>query len=129
MGISRFLSVVGILAMAIGFIMVAIPFQFLEFYGAPDPSIMSGITRSYGAALLSIGLTAWLARNETGPAVDAILVGIITVNAIGALNSVYGVWAEVLAPVGWINAGVQGTIAGVAAYLRFAGRLDEGQSS
>ena len=69
------LSIGAVVAVIFGLLLVFAPVQMLAGFGlkAPDEGVI--LSRDVGSTLIGLGIINWLARNEIGPAVRALLIG------------------------------------------------------
>jgi len=126
MSSSQFLSIAGILGLVFGLLLVLVPAQFLAMYGDMGGEVVIGMARGWGASLLGLGVIAWSARNASGPAVQAILLGTFVSALIGGANSLYGILMGGMGDMGWLNVAIQAFLAVGAGMLRFGGSGDTG---
>jgi hypothetical protein len=63
MKLSTFLSIVGVVAILFGVGFIAAPAEVLTQYGITADRYTVFMSRFFGAALINVGLIAWLARN------------------------------------------------------------------
>jgi hypothetical protein len=63
MKLSTFLSIVGVVAILFGIGFIAAPTEVLTQYGITADRYTAFMSRFFGAALINVGLIAWLARN------------------------------------------------------------------
>ncbi len=73
------LSIGGVVAAVAGLGFALAPAQMLSGFGFAAASETQVVTRDIGVTLIGLGILNWLARDATGPAVRAILVGNIFV--------------------------------------------------
>lgn len=69
------LGIGAVIAIVAGAAFALVPSQMLAgfgFAGAPETQV---VTRDIGVTLVGLGILNWLARDATGPAVGAILIG------------------------------------------------------
>ncbi len=89
------LSIGGVLAFVFGAAFALFPAQMLSGFGFGSPNEAVIVSRDIGVTLVGLGILNWLARDATGTALRAILIGNIfiqvaefVVNALELLSGV-----------------------------------------
>jgi hypothetical protein len=85
--------VVAVLA-GLGFAIV--PAQLLSGFGFATPTEALVVTRDIGVTLIGLGILNWLARDATGPAVRAILIGNLVIQAAELLVNAWEIVAAMI---------------------------------
>jgi|ERR1700752_1790590 len=95
------LSVMGALEAATGLVLLVAPSMLVELLLGAPPGTSVGVTvsRVAGAALLSLGVACWLARNDAASA---------TAKGLIAAMLLYNVGAVVVLVPAWISPGLSG---------------------
>ena len=69
------LSVGAVAAFVFGLALALVPDQMLGGFGLATPKEALVVSRDVGVTLIGLGIVNWLARNEAGAAVRALLIG------------------------------------------------------
>jgi len=75
------LSIGAVVAVIAGLGFAVAPAQLLSGFGFGAPNEALVVTRDIGVTLIGLGILNWLARAATGPAVRAILIGNLFIQA------------------------------------------------
>jgi hypothetical protein len=79
----------GIAAMLFGVAGLVFPESELAAFGLAATAEARVLARASGATLIGLGVINWMARNATGEALRALLVGNVVVQALGVLINGY----------------------------------------
>ena len=72
----------GVAAVVFGLALFVSPESMLAGFGLATPVAAKVLSRDVGATLIGLGVINWMARNATGEALRAILVGNVVVQAL-----------------------------------------------
>jgi len=93
-----------IITLAFGIAFVVAPKPTLALYGVATDAAGTFMARVFGAALIQIGLVAWLAKNDTDtPALRAILRGYAGGLAVGLVIALVGQLSGLFNALGWLS--------------------------
>ncbi len=91
-----------ILTLAFGIAFVLAPARALALYGVGTDAGSTFMARLFGAALIQVGLVAWLARRDSDtPARRAIQLGYASGLAVGLVISLLGQLSGLFNALGW----------------------------
>ncbi len=79
----------GVAAIVFGLALFVSPESTLARFGLATPVAAKVLSRDLGATLIGLGVINWMARNATGDALRALLVGNLVVQALGLLINGY----------------------------------------
>src|SRR2546422_10324351 len=115
---AAFMLLHAIITLVFGIAFVVAPKPTLALYGVPTDATGTFMARVFGAALIQIGLVAWLAKNGTDtPALRAIQRGYAGGLAVGLVIALVGQFSGLFNALGWSS---------VLIYLLlFVGRSEE----
>ena len=83
----------GAAALLFGLALFVTPESMLAGFGVVAPASTKVLARDVGATLIGLGVINWLARNATGEAVRALLVGNVVVQALEFVINTYEIVA------------------------------------
>ena len=83
------LQIGGIAAVIFGLGLLVFPTSMLAGFGLAVPVEAKVLSRDVGATLIGLGVINWMARNATGDALRALLVGNVVVQALELLINGY----------------------------------------
>ncbi len=72
----------GVAAVVFGLALLVFPTSMLAGFGLAVPNEAKVVSRDVGATLIGLGVINWMARNATGDALRALLVGNVVVQAL-----------------------------------------------
>ncbi len=72
----------GVAAFIFGLALTVVPAMMLAGFGLAVPDAAVVLSRDVGVTLIGLGVINWMARNATGEALRAILVGNVVVQAL-----------------------------------------------
>lgn len=90
------LSIGGVVAIIAGLGFALAPAQLLGGFGFAAGSETQVVTRDIGVTLIGLGILNWLARDAVGPAVRAILIGNIFIQAAELLVNAWEIAAGLI---------------------------------
>ena len=76
------LMIGGVAALVFGLALLVFPTSMLAGFGLAVPTEAKVLSRDVGATLIGLGVINWMARNATGQALRALLVGNVVVQAL-----------------------------------------------
>ena len=79
----------GVAALVFGLALFVSPESMLAGFGLSTPAAAKVLSRDVGATLIGLGVINWMARNATGDALRALLVGNVVVQALELLINGY----------------------------------------
>src|SRR5947209_11797033 len=79
----------GIAAVFFGLALFVSPESMLAGFGVATPVAAKVLSRDVGATLIGLGVINWMARNATGDALRALLVGNVVVQALEFVVNTY----------------------------------------
>jgi hypothetical protein len=79
----------GVAALVFGLALFVAPESMLAGFGLGIPKEAKVLSRDVGATLIGLGVINWMARNATGDALRALLVGNVVVQALELLINGY----------------------------------------
>jgi len=79
------LTIGAVLATIFGLALALAPVQMLSGFGMATPPEALVVSRDIGVTLIGVAVINWLARDQTGPAVRAILIGNIVIQVLEAI--------------------------------------------
>ncbi|MCM2252201.1 MAG: hypothetical protein NDJ19_07570 [Ramlibacter sp.] len=124
-----FFGVSGIIGAIFGLGFLLVPDMMLRLYGAPTEPHHLMLARYFGSALLTVGLTYFLARGTQEPAaVRALLVAGLVGNAAGAAISASAA-GGLQNDLAWVTVVIYASIAAGAAYYLFMAKQPVGVQS
>jgi hypothetical protein len=83
------LMIGGVAAVVFGLALLVFPTSMLAGFGLAVPNEAKVLSRDAGATLIGLGVINWMARNATGDALRALLVGNVVVQALELLINGY----------------------------------------
>jgi hypothetical protein len=83
----------GVAAVAFGLALLVFPTSMLAGFGLGVPNEAKILSRDVGATLIGLGVINWMARNATGQALRALLVGNVVVQALELVVNGYEIAA------------------------------------
>ncbi len=92
------LTIGAVVALLAGLGFTLAPAQLLLRFGGATPTEAILVTRDLGVTLVGLGVLNWLARDVTGPAVRAILVGNLLIQAGELVADTWEVVAAIKPP-------------------------------
>jgi hypothetical protein len=109
-----------LVATIVGLVFTFIPAQMLSTYGITSNIALDYMGQLYGAALLGIGVLAWLAKDSTASeAGKAILTGFCVASAIGFVVTLIGQLGGAVNVMGWSTVAIYILFAIGFGYFRF----------
>jgi hypothetical protein len=87
------LQIGGIAALVFGLALLVFPTSMLAGFGLAVPNEAKVLSRDVGATLIGLGVINWMARNSTGEALRALLVGNVVVQALELVVNGYEIVA------------------------------------
>jgi hypothetical protein len=88
----------GVAAVVFGLALFVSPESMLAGFGLSTPAVAKVLSRDVGATLIGLGVINWMARNATGDALRALLVGNVVVQALELLINGYEIIVGDLPP-------------------------------
>jgi len=79
----------GVAAVVFGLGLLVFPTSMLAGFGLAVPTEAKVLSRDVGATLIGLGVINWMARNATGDALRALLVGNVVVQALALVVNTY----------------------------------------
>jgi Ca2+/Na+ antiporter len=102
-----FMLLHAILALAFGIAFVLLPAPTLALYGVATDATGIFMSRVFGAAVIQIGLVAWLARRDTDtPARRAVQLGYVGGLAVGFVVALVGQLSGLFNALGWSSVAI-----------------------
>jgi hypothetical protein len=86
----------GVAAVLFGLALLVFPTTMLGGFGLGTPTEALVLSRDVGATLIGLGVLNWMARNATGEALRALLVGNLVVQALELVVNGYEIAAAQL---------------------------------
>jgi len=83
------LMIGGVAAIVFGLGLLVFPTSMLAGFGLAVPTEAKVLSRDVGATLIGLGVINWMARNATGDALRALLVGNVVVQALELVVNTY----------------------------------------
>ena len=83
------LMIGGVAAIVFGLALLVFPTSMLAGFGLAVPTEAKVLSRDVGATLIGLGVINWMARDATGQALRALLVGNVVVQALELLINGY----------------------------------------
>jgi hypothetical protein len=83
----------GAAAMLFGLALLVFPASMLAGFGLAVPTEAKVLSRDVGATLIGLGVINWMARNATGEALRALLVGNVVVQALELVVNGFEIFA------------------------------------
>jgi uncharacterized membrane protein YfcA len=97
-----YLTISAIIAVLFGIGFILIPERMGELYGVIQNGASILNIRFFGAALLSIGVISWLARDfRDWDAVRAVLIGSVVGDVFGGLVNIWGTFRGLMNGLAW----------------------------
>ena len=90
------LQIGAVLATIFGLALALAPVQMLGGFGMATPPEALVVSRDIGVTLLGVAVINWLVRDQTGPAVRAILIGNVVIQVLEALVNGWEVAAGII---------------------------------
>ena len=87
------LQIGGVAALLFGLALLVFPTSMLAGFGLAVPTEAKVLSRDVGATLIGLGVINWMARNATGEALRALLVGNVVVQALELVVNGYEIVA------------------------------------
>ena len=102
MKFSTFMVIYALVSAVFGLGFVLMPGQILPIYGVEPDAALRLIGQFFGAALLSLALLSWLARNlSDSESRRAIVLALLVGEAIGFIFALIGQFNGILNVLGW----------------------------
>ena len=102
MKFSTFMVIYALVSAVFGMGFVLMPGQLLPIYGVEPDAALRLIGQFFGAALLSLALLSWLARNlSDSESRRAIVLALLVGEAIGFIFALIGQFNGILNVLGW----------------------------
>jgi uncharacterized membrane protein len=121
MKFSTFMVVYAVVSAAFGLGFVLMPGQLLPIYGVEPDAALRLIGQFFGAALLSLALLSWLARNlGDSEARRAIILALFVGEAIGFIMALIGQLNGIFNAMGWSVVAVYLVFTLGLAYFQFS---------
>jgi hypothetical protein len=113
--------ITAIIAIVFGIAFVLIPSQVYSLYGIESTSGLDYMGQLFGAALIGIGLIAWLSRNAThSDARKAIILGFFIADGIGFVIALIGQLNNILGSLGWLTVAIYFLLSIGFGYFQFS---------
>ncbi len=123
MKLNRLLVFNALVALVYGLSFALSPATVLSLYGATTSASEMLTGQLFGAALISLGLLTWLARNVTDlRAQRAIILSSLIANTVGVIVAVKGTVSGVISSAGWSAVGIYLVLAMGYGYFQFRAR-------
>lgn len=90
------LTIGAVLALIFGAALTFVPSQMLAGFGMTGPSEALVLSRDIGVTLIGVAIINWLARDLTGPAVRAVLIGNVWIQVAEAVVNGWEVAAGII---------------------------------
>lgn len=101
------LTIGAVLALLFGAALLVLPQPMMESFGLAPNATGAVLSRDLGVVLLAVAVLNWLARDApAGPALTAVLVGNLLVQALQTAVDTYHVLTGQIAPSGWGGVGL-----------------------
>ena len=99
--------ITAVCAIVFGVAFVIIPTQLYSLYAVESTKGLNYMGQLFGAALIGIGLIAWLARNAAdSDARKAIVLSFFIADGIGFIVTLIGQLNDILGPLGWLTVAI-----------------------
>ncbi len=113
--------ITAIVAIVFGVAFTIIPAKVYSLYGIESTAGLDYMAQLFGAALIGIGLIAWLARNATDSvARSAIILSFFIADGIGFVIALIGQLNEILGPLGWLTVAIYFLLSLGFGYFQFS---------
>ncbi len=120
MKLSLIMIINAIVALVFGIAFVLAPTATGSLYGLAPDETLKYIVQLFGAALLSIGVLTWLAKNAAeSEALKAIVLALFVGNAVGFIVALMGQLAGVVNTLGWLSVAIYLVLALGYGYFQF----------
>ena len=104
MKLSVLFIITAIIAIVFGVVFVIIPGPVYSLYGIESNMMLNYMGQLFGAALIAVGLIAWLSRNATDSDVrKAIIFSFFIADTIGFVIALIGQLNQVVNALGWLT--------------------------
>ena len=104
MKLSVLFIITAIVAIVFGVVFVIIPGPVYSLYGIESNMMLNYMGQLFGAALIAVGLIAWLSRNATdSDARKAIIFSFFIADTIGFVIALIGQLNQVVNALGWLT--------------------------
>lgn len=104
MKLSVLFIITAIIAIVFGVVFVIIPGPVYSLYGIESNMMLNYMGQLFGAALIAVGLIAWLSRNATdSDARKAIIFSFFIADTIGFVIALIGQLNQVVNALGWLT--------------------------
>ena len=123
MKLGTLLVITAVVSIVFGIAFILAPEQLLALYGMKVPAAGLFLGRLFGAALVTVGLIDWLARDFTDAAAQhaVVLPGLVG-TAVGFVVALLGQLGGVSNALGWTTVAIYGLLALGFAWFQFAKR-------
>ena len=113
--------ITAIVAIVFGVAFVIIPTQLYSLYGIESGAWLNYMGQLFGAALIGLGLIAWLARNAAdSDSRKAIILAFFIADGIGFVIALFGQLNEILGSLGWLTVAIYLLITIGFGYFQFS---------
>lgn len=120
MKLSLIMIINAIVALIFGVAFVLAPTATGSLYGLEPDEPLKYIVQLFGAALLSIGVLTWLAKNAAeSDTLRAIVLALFVGNAVGFIVALMGQLAGVVNALGWLSVAIYLVLALGYGYFQF----------
>lgn len=120
MNLKTLFVITAIVSLVFGILFIVIPDQLYSWYGIGSNTALNYIGGLFGAALLAVGLTSWLARNASeSDARKAIVLAFFIGDGIGFIIALVAQLNNVVNSLGWLTVALYFLISIGFAYFSF----------
>ena len=113
--------ITAIVAIVFGVAFTIIPAQVYSMYGIESTAGLDYMAQLFGAALIGIGLIAWLSRNAAdSDSRRAIILGFFIADGIGFVIALIGQLNEILGSLGWLTVAIYFLLSLGFGYFQFS---------
>lgn len=121
MKLNTLFLITAIIAFFFGILFVIIPTSTYSFYGIQSDPTLNYMAELFGAALIGIGLIAWLSRKTTdNNALKVITLSFFIADGIGFIIALIGQINNVVNNLGWLTVAIYLVLSLGFAYFRFS---------
>jgi len=113
--------ITAVCAIVFGVAFVIIPTQLYSLYAVESTKGLNYMGQLFGAALIGIGLIAWLARNsDASDARKAIVLSFFIADGIGFIVTLIGQLNEIIGSLGWLTVAIYFLLSLGFGYFQFS---------
>lgn len=121
MKLSTLMTITAVVSAVFGIAFALVPAQVSSLYGIEGSAALNHIGRVFGAALISIAVLSWSARNAAqSDARKAIVLALFVGNAVGFVVALIGQLANAVSMLGWSNVAIYLILALGFGYFQFS---------